>query len=316
MQTFQITCVNIEPIVFEDIEEPDPMCLFEYKDGLNQNPAPLRQSLFQPFASYYGEEIALKTIKDVVYVYTLVDNEWKQTQWMVSAFMRFSVGYDDGVEYANSTLANRKNVDHDLFLNPNGLLPKLGVYNILEYAYIYGVLDTIKYNFHGLPSVLELQEIVSDTMRLFVSGIQFQANASTDTTLYDFLSIDDGTMEFQPSILQPLGGERDRNIIVTLSGHSLFLNNHVIIMYEGTSDYNYGVLRSRLLALDELESRILDVIKQPTLYRLGIAAGLAYRGKLLQGMPTISQLTEFIDQQDPDDIEFLGEQDNIPDQNW
>lgn len=325
MQTFQITCINVEPIVFEDIEEPDPMCLFEYIDN-KKNPSPIspigpigpirpiRPSLFQPFGAYYNQEIALGTDEDTTYVFTFVDGKWERTQWMVSAFIRFSAGYNDGVEYTNLTLAKRKNVDHDLFLNPHGLLPKLGVFDIIEYAFIYGVLDTIKYNFNGLPSVLELQNIVTDNMRLFVSGIQFQANSDTDTTLFDFIGISDDTMEFQPSLSQPLkiDNEHNDNITIRLSGHSLLLNDNVVIMYEGTSDYNSGVLRSRLLSIDGLTTRILDVIQQPTLYRLGIAAGLAYRGLLLQGMPTIRELTDILDREGPNSIE----EDREDEQKW
>lgn len=289
METFQITCINTEPIEFEDVEEPSPQCLFEldYNFGSMQV---LKSSLFQPYGARYGPEIAVKPEGEIVRVYVLKGKEYVPTQWAVSGFIRFDMGYQSGVEFANRTLSLRSGIDHDLFLNPNGILSKLGMQTIAQYAFIYGALKTTRYVFQGFPSIIALKDIIIEKMRLFVTNIRFQANLDSDTTLFDFVDLNRDLLEFKASEQQPLTSEPLEAVMVRLYGHSLYIGNNVIIMYEGVSDYNYGVLSSRLMHSDSLPGVFLDLVQQPTLFRLGMAAGLAFRDEELPRLPSISTI--------------------------
>lgn len=293
MNTFQIQCLNTEPIEFTDIDKPDPDCLFEeYKQ--HGDLILIKPSLLQLYDAFSDAELALKQEGDNFRVYTNVEGRYRSTQWIVISFIRFKLGYKRGIEYANMTLERRKGLDHDLFLNPAGLISKLGMENVAQYGFVYGVMETIGYNIQGYPSIDELRQIVIERMGVFASNIQFISGLDSSTTLFDFVNFDDGFMEFTPSKSQPLEGTFEDNIIVLLYGNTLSVEGSLVTSYEGISDYNSGVLYSRQLPDDALEDSILQLI-QPTLFRLGVASGMVSRQASFGGeIPTISQLEEYL----------------------
>lgn len=296
MNTFQIQCLNTEPLEFTDIDEPDPDCLFE-EYGQHDDLVLIKPSLLQLYDAFSDAELALKQDGDNFRIYTKVEDQYRSTQWIVINFIRFKLGYNRGIEYTNMTLERRKGLDHDLFLNPVGLISMLGMETIAQYGYVYGVMETVGYNIQGYPSIDELKRIVIERMGVFVSNIQFISDLESSTTLFDFVSLNDGFMEFTPSKSQPLDGDFEDNIIVLLYGNTLSVEGSLITSYEGISDYNSGILHSRQLPDDALEDSILQLI-QPTLFRLGVASGMVSRVfRVSYDMPTISQLEEYLPEQ-------------------